>query len=105
MRLPACVARFEDGQAVCPAILRPWHISVVHGFAAITPNPKTPPPLARLAPPVQFTAPELQPLAKVGLIYEGGSVVRGNSPRMPLDLLIMYQVLTGAVHAVRDGFM
>ena len=76
----------------------------MHGFDSITPNPRTA-PFGSLAPPLQFTAPELQPRTKVGLIYEGGSVVRGNSPRMPLDQLIMYQVLTGAVHAVRNRFM
>ena len=102
MRLPTCVARFEDSQAACRAILRLAHGSVMYGPAAITPNPETA-PLWLLGPPVQFTAPELHDCVEIGLVYEGGYVVRGNSPRMPTEPAVMYQVLAGAVHAVRNA--
>ena len=102
MRLPTCVARFEDGQTACPENRMPWHTSVMHGSASVAPNPETA-PLWLLGPPVQFTAPELHDCVEIGLVYEGGYVVRGNSPRMPTEPAVMYQVLAGAVHAVRNA--
>ena len=102
MRLPTCVARFEDGQMSVQKI-------ECHGTSLSCTDPPLlhrtpkPTPFGSLAPPLQFTAPELHDWVKVKLIHEGGSVVRGNSPRMPTEPAVMYQVLAGAVHAVRNA--